>query len=216
MLRKKKDKVDPEMFEYLNTNLKKFQSNVKKVSEYGQNADKILRFMLSQSNEEGGQKHPGNINKIVTQTISMLLSAYKSNGKSNLPQIETALDNAVPHIMLSTQSISKAIYNILDNAVYSVMKKYEEDISKAKIKITTENTPTTVNITIHDNGMGIKDDIKDKIFNPFFTTKSEGAGVGLGLSSAKEIIDDHKGNISMNSVEGEFAEFNITVDKGGQ
>jgi hypothetical protein len=118
--------------------------------------------------------------------------------------------------MLSTQSISKAIYNILDNAVYSVMKKYEEDISKAKIKITTENTPTTVNITIHDNGMGIKDDIKDKIFNPFFTTKSEGAGVGLGLSSAKEIIDDHKGNISMNSVEGEFAEFNITVDKGGQ
>lgn len=215
-IEEKKDKVDPEMFEYLNTNLKKFQSNVKKVSEYGQNADKILRFMLSQSNEEGGQKHPGNINKIVTQTISMLLSAYKSNGKSNLPQIETALDNAVPHIMLSTQSLSKAIYNVLDNAVYSVMEKYEEDISKAKIKITTENTPTTVEIVIHDNGTGIKEDIKDKIFNPFFTTKPEGTGVGLGLSSAKEIIEDHKGDISVNSIEGEFAEFKITVDKGGQ
>ncbi len=209
----KKEKIDSETFDYLNTNLKKFQSNVKKVSEYGQNADKILRFMLSQSNEDSGQKHPANINKIVTQTISMLLSSYKSSGKSNLPQIDTALDNAVPHIMLSTQSMSKAIYNILDNAVYSVMEKYEEDISQAKIKITTENTPDSVGITIRDNGTGIKDDIKDKIFNPFFTTKPEGTGVGLGLSSAKEIIDDHKGDISMNSNEGEFSEFKITVPK---
>ncbi|MBR1734169.1 MAG: hybrid sensor histidine kinase/response regulator, partial [Alphaproteobacteria bacterium] len=209
----RKTKIETDIFEYLDAHLKKFQANVKKVSEYGQNADKILRFMLSQSNEDSGQKHPGNINKIVTQTISMLLSSYKSAGKSNLPRIDTSLDNAVPHIMLSTQSISKAIYNILDNAVYSVMTKYEEDISKAEIKITTEHNHDSITIIIHDNGTGIKEDVKDKIFNPFFTTKPEGAGVGLGLSSTKEIVEDHKGSISMESTEGEFAEFTVTIPK---
>lgn len=142
----KKDKVDPEVFEYIDVHLKKFGSNIKKVSEYGQTADKILRFMLSQSNEEGGQKHLGNVNKIVTQTISMLLSSYKSNGQSNLPQVQSKLDNAVPHIKLSTQALSKAIYNVLDNAVYFVIKKHEEDMSKAEVVVTTENAPDAINI----------------------------------------------------------------------
>lgn len=210
----KKDKVDPEVFEYIDTNLKKFRSNIKKVSEYGQSADKILRFMLSQTNEGSGQKHLGNINKIVTQTISMLLSSYKSNGQSNLPQVQSKLDNAVPHIKLSTQALSKAIYNLLDNAVYFVMKKHEEDMSKAEVVVSTENTPDAINIIIRDNGVGIKDEIKGKIFTPFFTTKPDGEGVGLGLSSATEVVKDHNGEITMKSQEGEFSEFTISLKKG--
>lgn len=209
----KKDRVEPEFFEYISTHLEKFRSNIKKVSEYGQSADKILRFMLSQSNEAGGQKHLGNINKIITQTISMLLSSYKSNDQSNLPQVQTKLDNAVPHIKLSTQALSKAIYNVLDNAVYFVLMKHEEDISKAEVRVATENTPDTINIIIYDNGIGIKNEIKDKIFAPFFTTKPEGEGVGLGLSSTTEIVKDHNGEISVKSQEGEFTEFTIKIKK---
>lgn len=207
-----KDKINADIYEYLSVNLKKFQLNVKKISEYGQNADKILRFMLTQSNDSGSKKHPANINKIVTQTITMLLSSYKTSGKTNLPQIETNLDNAIGHSMMSTPSISKAVYNILDNALYSVMFKFE-DISQAKIKVQTENMPDAVKIVIYDNGIGIKDDIKDQIFNPFFTTKPEGVGPGLGLSSAKEVIDDHEGTISVKSNDGEFAEFSISIRK---
>jgi signal transduction histidine kinase len=207
-----KEKIEPSILEYLSSNLKKFQSNVKKISEYGQNADKILRFMLTQSNDTSGKKHPGNVNRIISQTITMLLSSYKTNGKTNLPQIETIFGDRIPHVLVSTQSLSKAVYNILDNAIYSVMEKFE-DISLAKIKITTEDTPTSVNISIYDNGLGIKEDIVDKIFNPFFTTKPEGTGPGLGLSSAKEVIDEHNGCINVKSQEGEFAEFEISIAK---
>jgi signal transduction histidine kinase len=212
---KNKDKIDASIYEELLSKLKKFQSNVKKISEYGQNADKILRFMLTQSNDDSAKKHPGNINKIITQTITMLLSSYKTNGFTNLPQIETEFDNSIHHVMLSTQSISKAIYNMLDNAIYAVMRKFE-DIGEAKVKIKTRNTNTEVEISIYDNGVGINSSILDKIFTPFFTTKTDGVSPGLGLSSAKEVILDHKGDISVSSIEGEFSEFFVSINKGNE
>ncbi|MDR2781866.1 MAG: response regulator [Holosporaceae bacterium] len=207
-----RDSISDDVFGFLSENLKKFQSNVIKISEYGQNADKIIRFMLDQSKTSGGKKHPVNINKIVLQTITMLLSSYKINGITTLPKIETKFDNALPNVSLSIQSFSKAIYNILDNAVYSVISKYE-DISLANITIRTENNPSSVYIFIYDNGVGIKKDIIDKIFIPFFTTKPEGTGPGLGLSTAMDVIQDHSGVLSVNSVENEFAEFKIQLEK---
>lgn len=211
-LEKEKEKLDPEIFEFLSTRLKKFQSNVKKISEYGSNADKILRFMLTQSNDTGDKKHPGNINKIITQTITMLLSSYKTNGISNLPDIKTELDNSIPHIMLSTQSLSRAIYNILDNAMYYVIHKYE-DLSQAIIKVSSKNEKDSIVITIYDNGPGIKKEVMHRIFDPFFTTKPEGTGPGLGLSSTKEIIESHDGKITVKSIENEFTEFSFFVKK---
>ncbi|MDR1334376.1 MAG: response regulator [Holosporaceae bacterium] len=207
-----KKTISPDFFPFLFDNLKKFQSNVVKISEYGQNADKIIRFMLDQSKTSGGQKHPVSINKVISQTITMLLSAYKNNGITTLPKITTEFDNALPHTSLSIQSVSKAIYNILDNAFYSVINKYE-DISLAKVVVKTENNPTSIDISIYDNGTGIKEENVDKIFVPFFTTKPEGTGPGLGLSTAMDVIQDHSGMLSVNSVENEFAEFKIQLGK---
>ncbi|MDR2157953.1 MAG: hybrid sensor histidine kinase/response regulator [Holosporaceae bacterium] len=204
--------VPEEFYTSIFDHLKKFQSNVTKISEYGKNADKIIRFMLDQSSTSSGKKHPGNINKIIAQTITMLLASYKINGITTLPTIQTEFDNAVPHIPISTQSFSKAIYNILDNAIYSVINKFD-DISLAKIRIKTENNPLYVEIIIYDNGTGIKQEIEDKIFAPFFTTKPEGTGPGLGLSTAKEVIHEHSGAISVHSIENEFAEFRIQLNK---
>ncbi|MDR2646130.1 MAG: hybrid sensor histidine kinase/response regulator [Holosporaceae bacterium] len=201
-----------ELFTFLLEKLEKFQTNVVKISEYGQNADKIIRFMLDQSSTSGGKKHPGNINKIISQTITMLFAAYKGNGITTLPKIDTEFDNTLPHVLISTQSFSKAIYNILDNAFYSVINKFE-DISLAKIMVKTKNQPSSVEITIYDNGVGIKSDIVDKIFVPFFTTKPEGTGPGLGLSTALEVIQDHSGTITVDSEENNFAKFNIEISK---
>lgn len=194
------------------SNLKKFQSNVSKISNYGRNADQIIRFMLDQSNTDNSQKHPANVNKIIGQTIDMLMSSYKSKGSTNLPQITTDLSEDVPHIILSIQSFSKVIYNILDNAIYSVQKKYP-DQSLSEVTISVKNHLNDVEITIRDNGMGINNDIKNRIFEPFFTTKTGGMNPGLGLSTALEIIQDLKGGISVDSMEGEFAEFKITIPK---
>ena len=193
-------------------NLKKFQSNVSKISDYGRNADQIIRFMLDQSNTDNSKKHPANINKIINQTISMLLSSYKSRGITNLPQITTALDNNIPHIVLSIQSFSKVIYNILDNALYSVLKKFE-DQSLSEVKISVNDHLNDIEIIIKDNGLGIPSDVKERIFEPFFTTKEGGMNPGLGLSTSLEIIQDLKGNISVDSAQGEFAEFKITIPK---
>jgi signal transduction histidine kinase len=207
-----KEGITPELFDFLLDNLKKFQSNVIKISDYGQNADKIIRFMLDQSSTSSGKKHPGNINKIISQTITMLFAAYKGNGITTLPKIDTEFDNTLPHIPISTQSFSKAIYNILDNAVYSVINKFE-DISLAKISVKTENHSSNIGVSIYDNGSGIKSNIIDKIFEPFFTTKPEGTGPGLGLSTALEVIQDHAGGISVDSEENNFARFNIQINK---
>ncbi len=193
-------------------NLKKFQSNVSKISDYGRNADQIIRFMLDQSNTDNSKKHPANVNKIISQTISMLLSSYKSRGITNLPQITTALDNNIPHIVLSIQSFSKVIYNILDNALYSVLKKFE-DQSLSEVKISVNDHLNDIEIIIKDNGLGIPSDVKERIFEPFFTTKEGGMNPGLGLSTSLEIIQDLKGNISVDSAQGEFAEFKITIPK---
>lgn len=193
-------------------NLKKFQSNVSKISDYGRNADQIIRFMLDQSNTDNSKKHPANVNKIINQTISMLLSSYKSKGITNLPQITTVLDNNIPHIVLSIQSFSKVIYNTLDNALYSVLKKFE-DQSLSEVKISVSDHLNDIEIVIRDNGIGIPSNVKERIFEPFFTTKEGGMNPGLGLSTSLEIIQDLKGNISVDSVQGEFAEFKITIPK---
>ncbi|MDR0968889.1 MAG: response regulator [Holosporaceae bacterium] len=207
-----KNAISGEFFFVLRDRLKNFQSNLTKISGHGQKADKILRFMLDQTNASGGAKHPGSINKIISQTITMLLNSYKNNGITTLPKIETEFDNALPQIPISTQSFSKAIYNILDNAFYSVMRKFE-DITQAKIVIKTENCPSHAKISIYDNGSGVKQNLFGKIFEPFFTTKPEGTGPGLGLSTALEVAQEHSGTISVNSQENEFAEFEIQIAK---
>ncbi|GHU11570.1 hypothetical protein FACS189449_03300 [Alphaproteobacteria bacterium] len=206
-----KEKIEPTIYEYLSKNLNKFQSNVRKITEYGRNADQILRFMLTQSSASDGKKHPSSINKIITQTIGMLLASYRTNGITNPPLVETNLED-VPLIPVSTQAISKMIYNILDNAMYSVIHKFE-DVSDANICIVTKDTGESVEIKVFDNGSGIKEDIQQKIFEPFFTTKPAGTGPGLGLSTASEVAINHNCTISVNSIEGEFAEFIITIGK---
>ena len=168
--------------------------------------------MLDQSNTDSSKKHPANINKIINQTISMLMSSYKSKGITNLPQITTNLSGDIPHIILSVQSFSKVIYNILDNALYAVQKKYQ-DQTLSEITISVENHLNDVEVSIRDNGTGIKNEIKNRIFEPFFTTKEGGMNPGLGLSTSLEIIEDLKGSISVDSTEGEFTEFKIIIPK---
>ncbi|MCR5187724.1 MAG: response regulator [Treponema sp.] len=211
-IKEAKASVPPEFHEFLLTELNRFHANVDKIYEYGQTADKILRFMLDQSTTSGGKKHPSSINRIVTQTITLLTSSYKSSGITTIPKIDTQLDDTIPHIPVSIQSLSKAIYNLLDNAVDSVSAKFK-DINDARIVIKTENTPDAIVISIRDNGLGISYEVKDKIFEPFFTTKQSGVKTGLGLSTAQEIVHEHNGSISFDSIEGEYAEFKITLRK---
>ena len=207
-----KNNISGNIYGYLYDTLLKFQSNAKKINEYGQSADKIIRFMLTQSSTSDGKKHPGNLNKVVQQTVGMVLSSYKNSGITTLPKIETFLDESIHHIQMSVQAINKAIYNILDNAIYFTIQKYK-DISDAEITIKTKDLGDKLAVIIRDNGPGISNEIKDKVFNAFFTTKPEGAGAGLGLSTAREVAEDHRGTITFSTQPGEFTEFTMTIQK---
>jgi len=205
-----KDQIQETMYKNIKEQLNMFKDNVAKISEYSRSADRIIRFMLDQSNTSNGQKTPADINKIIQQTISMFYSSCKAKGILSFPQIETNFDEQIPHINVSIQSISQVIHNLLNNALHSVMQKYDQNEDR-QIKVSTKITDGRTQIIVYDNGTGIPADIVDSIFNPFFTTKSEAEGVGLGLSSSKETIEEHGGTISVVSEPGQYAEFIITL-----
>ncbi|MBQ3564892.1 MAG: response regulator [Alphaproteobacteria bacterium] len=189
--------------------LDKFLKNIEKITTYGRSADQIIRFMLDQSNIDDTQKMMVGVGKVILQTIEMLVSSYKSRGIVNVPHIDVKVDDSI-RMMLSVQSFSKAIYNLLDNSLFSVMQKYE-DVSQAKIEVTAEKNQDDIEIYILDNGVGINPELSKKIFDPFFTTKSTGNNPGLGLSTTAAIFQNMKGDISVESEEGNFAKFKITL-----
>lgn len=209
---KNKDKIETNTYNYLINYIEKFSCNVQKITEYGRNADRIIRFMLDQATVSGGQKTPADLNKVIQQTITMLFSLYKSNGITRIPKIETNLDNNIGHLQISIQSINRAIHNILDNAVYAVLHKHK-NLEDCHISITTQDVGDNIRIVIRDNGGGIPPENMDKLFLPFFTTKSDGSGPGLGLYSAKEVITNHAGTISVRSDDGIHSEFEIILKK---
>lgn len=207
-----KSSIAPDFYKVITNYTQKFGDNVGKVAEYGRSADKIIRFMFDQSNTSKDQKSPADINKVISQTITMFNSSYKSNGFTKIPKIETNFDTKIPHISLSIQAISRAIFNIFDNAAYSVLHKYEK-LEDCKIVVTTKDDGDNIKITVYDNGNGIPKDIIDKVFNPFFTTKQDENRPGLGLSSTKETIDKHAGSISVKSEDGKGTEVTILLKK---
>lgn len=207
-----KPNIPSGFYQFLSEQLERFSSNVNKIYEYGQTADKIIRFMLDQSNTSDGTKHPANVNKVISQTVTMLMSGYKANGVTSLPKIDLELDESMPHIAISIQSFSRAIYNLLDNSVDSVLTKHKE-IEHAKIIVSTENQQDTIVVSVYDNGMGIKEEIRSKIFEPFFTTKRGDIHTGLGLSTVQEIVNNNGGSVSCESTEGEYTKFRIIINK---
>jgi signal transduction histidine kinase len=125
------------------------------------------------------------------------------------------LDNSLPHINIIPQDISRVILNIFNNSFYAVDEKKKsggDSNYQPLVSITTKNTGDKALIVIRDNGKGIPEDIRDKIFNPFFTTKPTGSGTGLGLSISYDIIvKGHGGDLRVDSKSGEFTEFTIAL-----
>lgn len=194
--------------------IKNIQLDIKKISEHGKKADKILRFMIDQSTTAKAEFYYTNLNKIVAETVKMLISDYKAANKEINAKIELKLDNKVPEkLFLSAQAINQALYNLIDNAIYSLNNKtYDEDWPLINIK--TKNYDEFVEISVYDNGIGIDKGLTRVIFEPFFTTKKDGKGPGLGLSAVSEaVVQLHKGSVKVNSEPNKFAEFILTIPK---
>jgi len=190
-------------------------TNLSDIKTYGSRADSIICNMLAHANHKGGlKKQLCDLNAVVDEAVRLVYHSAKSRAKGFNAAIKADYDSAIGQISIIPQDLSRALINILDNACYALQSKQMSSGSdySPTLKIRTRKIGGQVEITIWDNGCGIPSSVVNKIFTPFFTTKSAEQGTGLGLSLTNEIIaGKHQGSIQVNTREGEFTEFQIQL-----
>lgn len=182
--------------------LSDLKSNSDKIRHHGIRASSIVKNMLEHSRKSSGEKELTNINKLCEEYLVLSYHGLRAKDKHFNAEFKTDLDPSLPNIKVNKQDISRVILNIINNAFQACAErtlssnKNETDY-KPLVVVRTSFAPTFIKITISDNGNGIPEAIKDKIFQPFFTTKPSGQGTGLGLSLSYDIIKSYGGDISV-------------------
>jgi two-component system NtrC family sensor kinase len=190
------------------------RENEKKINMHGKRADSIVKGMLQHSKASSGTKESTNINALADEYMRLAYHGLRAKDKSFNAELTTHLDPKLPLINIVPQDIGRVLLNLFNNAFYAVHEKQKtvDDGYKPEITVTTLTENAQVVIKVEDNGAGIPDAIKEKIMQPFFTTKPTGEGTGLGLSLSYDIVvKGHGGIISIDSIEGEGSEFIIKL-----
>jgi signal transduction histidine kinase len=187
--------------------------NGQKIAHHGHRADAIVKGMLLHSRKNTGQKEATNINALADEYLRLSYHGLRAKDKSFNATLQTHYDERIESINVIPQDMGRVLLNLFNNAFYAVSEKknglngqYEPTVS-----VQTGKEKDHIVIRIKDNGMGIPQEIKDKIFQPFFTTKPTGQGTGLGLSLSYDIIKAHGGELKVETKEGEGAEFIIQL-----
>ena len=194
----------------------------KKILHHGQRASSIVKGMLEHSRSGDRNKEPTDINALADEYLRLAYHGLRAKDKSFNADFRTDFDETLPKVEVIAQEIGRVLLNLINNAFYAVDKKAKEGIDgyKPEVTITTKLSLSgrgkgkeVIEIRVSDNGPGIPIDIKDKIFQPFFTTKPTGSGTGLGLSLSYDIVKAHGGKLKVDSMEGEGSELIIHLPK---
>jgi two-component system, NtrC family, sensor kinase len=195
------------------------KSNLEKVVQHGKRADSIVKNMLQHSREGSGEHRPVDINAIVDESLNLAYHGARAEKAGFSIALQRDLDPSVGIADAYPQEITRVLLNIISNGFYAATKRKAEagDGFEPMLSATTKNRGDKVEIRIRDNGIGIPEEIKEKIFNPFFTTKPSGEGTGLGLSMSHDIIvKQHGGTIDVETEPGLFTEFKIVLPRTNQ
>lgn len=188
--------------------------NEAKIKHHGGRADAIVRGMLQHSRTGGGEKVSTNINDLADEFLRLSFHGMRAKDKAFQSDFAAEYDDALPKVEIIPQDMGRVFLNLFNNAFYAVNKKQQQPAEgyKPLVKIATKKLNDNIEIRVSDNGNGIPQEIVDKIYQPFFTTKPTGEGTGLGLSMSYDIITKgHGGKIDVNSTDGEGTEFIITL-----
>jgi len=180
--------------------------NEEKITEHSNRADSIVKGMLQHSRTTSGEKEATNINALADEYLRLAYHGLRAKDKSFNADFKTDFDSSITKIKIIPQDIGRVILNLVNNAFHAVAEKQKQQPENYKpmITITTKNKDGVIMISLGDNGNGIPDNIKEKIFQPFFTTKSAGEGTGLGLSLSYDIITKgHGGTMEVETKDGE-------------
>jgi signal transduction histidine kinase len=203
--------------------LSDIDQNLEKIFFHGKRADAIVKGMLQHSRSSTGQKELTDINKLADEYLRLSYHGFRAKDKSfnAVPMdigIKTDFDEAIGKINVVPQDIGRVLLNLYNNAFYAVKppnplkgENYVPTVSVITKRILSPSGVGGIEITVSDNGTGIPQNIIDKIFQPFFTTKPTGQGTGLGLSLAYDIIKVHGGEIKVKTEEGAGSEFIIQL-----
>ena len=210
------EEVDKGNTEEVKEIAKDLKQNLEKINHHGKRADSIVKGMLLHSRGTAGEKTPTDINDLLEQYVNLAYHGMRAQNKDFNITIERDYDKSLDKINVVPQDISRVFLNIINNACYAAYdkKKTMGDDFSPTIKVSTKNLNDKVEIRIKDNGNGVPDEIKAKLFQPFFTTKPTGEGTGLGLSLSYDIVvKQHGGEIKVDSKKEEGAEFIIIIPK---
>jgi GAF domain-containing protein len=194
------------------------RGNLSKVVQHGRRADSIVKNMLLHSRQGSGDHRPVDINALVEESLNLAYHGARAEKPGFNISLVRSFDPAAGEVDLFPQEITRVLLNIISNGFYAATKRKAETNRgdyEPTLTVTTANLANSVEIKIRDNGTGIPPEVKEKMFNPFFTTKPTGEGTGLGLSLSYDIVvKQHAGSIEVDTHPGEFTEFRVVLPRG--
>jgi signal transduction histidine kinase len=188
------------------------KSNLQKVNEHGTRADSIVKSMLMHSRGSSGKKTPTDLNRLICDNATLTFHAMRAGKNPINVKIEYDLDERIGEVSIISEDFSRVIVNLCSNAFDAMREKTKTEPGyKPVLSMSTKQKEKAVEIAISDNGPGIPEEIKDKILQPFFTTKKGTEGTGLGLSITNDIVKAHGGELRVESKKGEGSNFIIVL-----
>jgi signal transduction histidine kinase len=195
------------------------KDNLEKVVQHGKRADSIVKNMLLHSREGTGDHRPADINALVDESLNLAYHGARAEKPDFNVTLQRNFDPGAGMVEVFPQEITRVFLNLVSNGFYAVTKRKAGAADSGfdpVLSATTRNLGDAVEIRIRDNGTGIPPEVRDKMFNPFFTTKPAGEGTGLGLSMSHDIIvKQHGGTIEVDTEPGQFTEFRIVLPRNG-
>jgi signal transduction histidine kinase/ligand-binding sensor domain-containing protein len=187
--------------------------NEQKIKHHGSRADAIVKNMLQHAQSTPGHKELADINALTDEYLRLAYHGLRAKDKEFNANVQTHFDPSIGKINIIPQDIGRVLLNLNNNAFYAVSEKKKENPAgyEPTVSVSTSRVNGKVEIRVRDNGKGIPEKIKEKIFQPFFTTKPAGQGTGLGLSLSYDIVKAHGGEISLINSDGQFTEFAVQL-----
>ena len=194
------------------------QGNLAKITEHGKRADGIVKAMLEHSRGSSGERRMVDLNALIDEALNLAYHGARAQDQSFNITLERNFAEGIAPIELTPQDMTRVFLNLFSNGFYAATRRARNGGDAGfvpTLKVATRTAGDAVEIRVRDNGTGIPDDIRDKLFQPFFTTKPTGEGTGLGLSITYDIVtQQHGGSIIVDSKVGEYSEFQIILPRG--
>jgi two-component system NtrC family sensor kinase len=192
-------------------------SNLDKINEHGRRADGIVRGMLEHSRGSSGERRLVELNALVDEALNLAYHGARAQDQTFNVTLQRELGEGIAPITLAPQDVTRVLLNLFSNGFYAARERQRTETVpgfEPTVTVTTRDLDGAVEIRVRDNGVGIPAEIKDRLFQPFFTTKPPGEGTGLGLSMSYDIItQQHGGTISVDSKMGEYSEFTVWLPR---